>query len=393
MAHAPGRADPGRQLFFRFDAKRASAFRFDLIFSSRYARCQTPTEMDNRIYRHRRSGSRVSSGADRAAVSCPCMPSIARACAGQRQPSARTRKRTKAADNVEFALADVADVASLDTALAGADTIVNAVQFDAYPIENPRRGLTFERIDDGGTVALLEAAKRAQVRYFIYISGAAADENSPQAGFRAKGRAERAIRQSGLTFTIFRPSLVYGPEDKVVNMLATAVRFAPAMPVPGTGQQKLRPVLVDDVAACVALAISGQGANGTFEVGGPDLMTFDDLVRLVMDLTGHRRPIIHIPEGLLRFAGDVAEMLPGALFSLFCVTRGLVLSVADNACDIGPLIAEFGIKLTTFYPRGAGLSGRQIITPPLDCSRISPAAALMPELENLRVQNLGENLQ
>jgi uncharacterized protein YbjT (DUF2867 family) len=266
----------------------------------------------------------------------------------------RARKRTHAADNVEFALADVADAASLDTALAGADTIVNAVQFDGYPIENPRRGLTFERIDYGGTVALLEAAKKAGVRNFIYISGAAADENSSQAGFRAKGRAERAIRQSGLTFTIFRPSLVYGPEDKVVNMLATAIRFAPAMPVPGTGQQKLRPVLVDDVATCVALAISAQGGNGTFEVGGPDLMTFDDLVRLVMDLTGHPRPIIHIPEGLLRFAGDVAEMLPGALFSRDAVA----FMVADNAGDIGPLIAEFGIKLTPARVGLAYLAGK-----------------------------------
>jgi uncharacterized protein YbjT (DUF2867 family) len=261
----------------------------------------------------------------------------------------RARKRTEAGDNVEFALADVSDAASVDTALTGADTIVNSVQFDGYPIENPRRGLTFERIDYGGTVALIEAAKRSGVRNFIYISGVAANENSPQAGFRAKGCAERAIRQSGLAFTIFRPSLVYGPEDKVVNMLATAVRFAPAIPVPGTGQQKLRPVLVDDVATCVALALSAQGRNGTFEVGGPDLMTFDDLVRLVMDLTGHRRPIIHIPEGLLRFAGDIAEMLPGALFS----RDAAGFMVADNSCDIGPLIAEFGIKLT---PARAGLA-------------------------------------
>src|ERR1700747_1710331 len=95
-----------------------------------------------------------------------------------------------------------------------ARAIVDAVQFDGYPIENPRQGLTFERVDYGGAVALVEAAKQAGVAQFIYISGASSDENSEHPGFRAKGRAERAIRESGLTYTIFRPSLVYGPEDK-----------------------------------------------------------------------------------------------------------------------------------------------------------------------------------
>ena len=130
---------------------------------------------------------------------------------------------------VEFVRADIAQPASLKDALAGANTIVDAIQFDGYPVENPRRGLTFERIDYGGAVALVDAAKQAGVEQFIYISGAAADENSAHSGFRAKGRAERAIRESGLTYTIFRPSLVYGPEDKVVNGLARAIRFAPSL--------------------------------------------------------------------------------------------------------------------------------------------------------------------
>ena len=112
---------------------------------------------------------------------------------------------------VEFVRADIGQPTSLKDALQGAGTIVDAIQFDGYPVENPRRGLTFERIDYAGTVVLIDAAKQAGVRQFIYISGAAADENSTHPGFRAKGRAERAIRESGLAYTIFRPSLVYGP--------------------------------------------------------------------------------------------------------------------------------------------------------------------------------------
>ena len=254
----------------------------------------------------------------------------------------RARHKFEAPANVEFVSADVTNRDSLKPALAGASAVVNAVQFDGYPIENPRRGLTFERVDYGGTVALLDAAKNAGVSRFIYISGAAADENSSQSGFRAKGRAERAIRESGLSYTIFRPSLVYGAGDRVMNMLVNALSISPVMPVPGTGQQKVQPVLVDDVAACVALALGGRGRNGAFDVGGPTLMTFDDLIRLVMEITGRHRLIIHVPEAIMRLAGAAAEMLPVALFSRDAAS----FLLADNAGDIKPLVEEFGIKLT-----------------------------------------------
>ncbi|MGA9723872.1 MAG: NAD(P)H-binding protein [Candidatus Binatus sp.] len=243
---------------------------------------------------------------------------------------------------VEFVRADIGEPASLKDALQGANTIVDAIQFDGYPVENPRRGLTFERIDYGGVVTLIDAAKQAGVDQFIYISGAAADENSTHPGFRAKGRAERAVRESGLTWTIFRPSLVYGPEDKVVNGLASALRFAPVFGVPGTGRQKIQPVLVDDLAACVMLAVSGRGRNATYEIGGPDLMTFDEMMRIIMDASAHRRPLFHIPEGVMRGVAGLLEKLPKPLLSRDAVT----FVTADNTCNIKPLIDEFGINLT-----------------------------------------------
>ncbi len=243
---------------------------------------------------------------------------------------------------LEFVRGDIVDRSTLKDSLAGASAIVDAIQFDGYPIENPRRGLTFERIDYGGTVALVAAAKQAGVDQFIYISGAAADENSPHPGFCAKGRAERVIRGSGLTFTIFRPSLVYGPEDKVVNGLARALRYAPVFGVPGTGQQWVQPVLVDDLAACVALALSGRGRNETYDIGGPDLMTFDQMMEVIMDASGHRRLLFHIPETVMRAVGGLLERLPKPLLSRDAVT----FVTADNACDNQLLLKEFGIKLT-----------------------------------------------
>ena len=176
-----------------------------------------------------------------------------------------------------------------------------------------------------------------------------ADEQSRQPGFRAKGRAEHAIRDSGLEFTIFRPALVYGSDDRVTNLLARAIKYAPVFAIPGTGKQVMQPVAVDDLAACVAMAVMGRGRNGTFAIGGPEPMNFDELIQLMMELSGYRRPVVHVPEKLMRVAGMLGEMLPRPVFSRDAVD----FLIADNPCDNGPLIAEFGIRLT---PARVGMS-------------------------------------
>jgi NADH dehydrogenase len=254
-----------------------------------------------------------------------------------------------AGTGAEFVRADVTDAASLEAAMSGVEVAINAAQFDGYPIENARRGLTFERVDYGGTIAMIAAARKTGARRIIYISGAAADEQSRQPGFRAKGRAEHAIRDSGLEFTIFRPALVYGADDRVINLLARAIKFSPVVAIPGTGKQVVQPVLVDDLAACVAMAVKGRGRYATFAVGGPEPMSFEELIRLMMELSGHRRPIVHVPEALMRMAGMLGEMLPRPVFSRDVVD----FLIADNRCDLGPLIAEFGIRLT---PTRAGMA-------------------------------------
>jgi uncharacterized protein YbjT (DUF2867 family) len=283
---------------------------------------------------------------------------IGRAIVRRLGATARVRVLTRNPDAVrarlagtgaDFVRADVTDAASLQAALAGAQVAINAAQFDGYPVENTRRGLTFERVDYGGTVAMIAAGRKTGVARIIYISGAAADEQSGQPGFRAKGHAERALRESGLDFTIFRPSLVYGADDRVTNLLARAIRYAPVFAIPGTGRQVVQPVAVDDLAGCVAMAVMGRGRNATFAIGGPEPMNFNQLIQLMMELSGHRRPVVHVPESLMRFAGMLGEMLPRPVFSRDAVD----FLVADNPCDNAPLLAEFGIRLT---PARVGMS-------------------------------------
>ncbi|MBF6570000.1 MAG: NAD(P)H-binding protein [Candidatus Binataceae bacterium] len=250
--------------------------------------------------------------------------------------------------NVDLFRADVTDPSSLRIPLAGAHAIIDTVQFDGYPVENHRRGLTFERIDFGGTNALLDACDDQRIQRFIYVSGAAADAYSPHPGFRAKGNAERSIRNSGLPFTIFRPSLVYGPGDRVLTMFARILKLSPVFVMPGSGQQKLQPVLVNDLAQCVELALGGRGLNGSFEIGGPDPLTFDALIKLMMEVTKRHRAVVHAPAALMNITGAIAESLPHPIFSRDAATFVL----ADSLCDNSALLAEFGITLT---PASIGL--------------------------------------
>jgi uncharacterized protein YbjT (DUF2867 family) len=254
---------------------------------------------------------------------------------------ARARLESVRAD---FVRADVTDPALLEAAVRGAAVVVNAAQFDGFPVENPRLGLTFERVDHLGCAALVEAAKAAGARHFIYLSGLGADETSNHPAFRAKGLAEAAIKASGLDYTIFRPSVVVGQGDRVVSMLVKALRFAPVMVLPGAGRQRLQPVWVEDVAACVALALTaGEKARArTFEMGGPEQMTLNELVDLIMTITGYRRPVIHAPEPLMRLAGAIGEKLPRPLLSRDAVS----FLMMDSVCDTRPLVEALGIKLT-----------------------------------------------
>ncbi|HLH76072.1 MAG TPA: NAD-dependent epimerase/dehydratase family protein [Candidatus Binataceae bacterium] len=275
---------------------------------------------------------------------------IARRLAALAEPRVRIMSRNPARARqllpdspIEFVAGEVTQPQSLPAAMAGVDCVINAVQFDGYPVEDAARGLTFERIDYGGTLALLESAKAAGTGRFIYISGASADPLSSHPGFRAKGQAERAIGQSGLEFTIFRPSLVFGREDRTVNLFAKALRYSPIFAVPGTGLQRVQPVWIEDVAAAVALALTNPAArNRCFEIGGPQPMSFDDFMRLLMDITGHHRPLFHVPEGLLRMVGRVVEKLPRPVLSADAVT----FLTADHLCDTQPLVAALGVRLT-----------------------------------------------
>lgn len=212
---------------------------------------------------------------------------------------------------VDVRQGDARDAASLTAAATGVDTIISAMQFPNFPVENPRKGYTFMEIDARGNERLVAAGQAAGVRTFVYLSGAGAAAAAPYHWFRAKWQAEEAIRAGGMRYTIIRPSWVYGPGDKSLNRFAALARRLPVMPVIGSGRQRMQPVFLDDVVRVVTGSLDmPAAANQTLEIGGPEVLSMNDVLRVMLEVMGKRRPLVHVPARLPRLAGTLMGLLP-----------------------------------------------------------------------------------
>lgn len=252
--------------------------------------------------------------------------------------------RSRLGDGMEVRRIEIADPGSLVTALAGADALVVAIAFNGYPMENPRRGETFEAVDAAGTERLVAAAVEAGVRHVVYISGAGAAPDAARSWFRAKWRAEEAVRGSGLRYTILRPTWLFGPRDVALNRFLGFARFLPFVPMTGNGRQLLAPVFIDDLGAIVADALGDPAAaDRVFEVGGPETMTMNDVVRTALRVAGRRRFLLHAPESLLKVVAWPLQFLARPP-----LTPDAIVFVNQPATvDTGPLLAALPRRLTT----------------------------------------------
>src|SRR3990170_2397813 len=140
--------------------------------------------------------------------------------------------------SVEARQGDVREPESLRPAFAGVETVINCVQFPNSPIENKRKGWTFEQIDYEGTVHQVAAAKEAGLSRYVYVSGVGAAPDAEQHWFVLKWRAEEAVRNSGITHVIIRPTWVYGPEDAALNRFLSFARRLPFVPTFGDGRKQ-----------------------------------------------------------------------------------------------------------------------------------------------------------
>ena len=194
---------------------------------------------------------------------------------------------------------------SVARAVAGAEVVVNLVG-----ILFERKPGDFARIHAEGAGRVARLAAAAGVRRLVHISAIGADADSESLYARTKAEGEAAVRAAFPAATILRPSVVFGPEDQFLNRFAGLAALLPVMPVVA-GETKFQPVHVGDVADAVMAAITRDDAPGrTYELGGPRAMSMRQVLEFVLEHTHRRRPLVPMPEGLVRLQARLGEMLP-----------------------------------------------------------------------------------
>ena len=254
-----------------------------------------------------------------------------------------TRAKHVPGPDVEYREGDVTRPESLAAAMLGVESVVGCQQFPNSPIENSGKGYTFEKVDAEGTENLIRAAKAAGVKRYVYLRGAGAAPEGPHR-FRAKWRAETAVRESGLTYTILRPSWVYGPEDRSLNRFLGMSRFLPFVPLIGKAdKQRMQPVFIDDVGRAVAGSLeSSAAADQIFELGGPDVMSMTEVVRTALQVAGRKRLLISSPEPVMKLVAFVLQLAPGRPLT----PKAVDFITGDALGDPATIQRALGLRLT-----------------------------------------------
>lgn len=233
---------------------------------------------------------------------------------------------------VQIPQVNVRDAAALADAIRGADAVINLVG-----ILHETRLTSFTDIHVGLTEAAIEACRRTGIKRLIQMSALNADPGAPSAYLRSKGEAEARVAASGLDWTLFQPSVIFGPEDRFLNLFAALAKFLPVIYLAGA-EARFQPVHVGDVAAAMTTALDEDSTIGQrYPLCGPKVYTLRELVAYASAQAGYRRLIVGLPESLAKAQAWVMEHLPGKL-----LTRDNLLSMrVDSVCNC-PFPAVFG---------------------------------------------------
>lgn len=245
---------------------------------------------------------------------------------------------------LELRVGDVRDESALASALEGASAVVHLA---AIAIE--RGGDDYESTNTDATQLLVRQAARAGATRFIYMSQNGASSSSPYAFLRSKGLAEDAVRASGLRWTALKPSVIFGPEDAFVNVLARMIRLTPLVfPLPGGGSARFQPVAVDDVARCVGICLERDDTIGSvYSLGGSAELTLREMTERILAAMDTRRALVPVPIATLRpLVALMQRVLPKPP-----VTTGLLdLLSLDNVVPENDLERAFAITPVPFAP-------------------------------------------
>jgi uncharacterized protein YbjT (DUF2867 family) len=208
-----------------------------------------------------------------------------------------------------------------------------------------RTGTTFDHAHRVATERVAQACRDLGIHRLVHMSALGARKDAAAAYHASKWQAEQLVRASGLSWTIFRPSLIFGPGDGFSNVIAPAMRRMPLFPVFGDGNYLVQPVAVEEVAHCLVAALDLNGTVGeTYALGGPEALTFNEVLRRTAAAIGIRRALVHIPLGLAKFLISVIQHLPGAP-----ITRDqFTMLLEGSTCDTSASSVAFGVPVKRY---------------------------------------------
>lgn len=267
---------------------------------------------------------------------------------------AHQREKAKALillPTVDVVDANVHDPQTLAREFGGMDVVINLVGV----LHGGSGERSFEQAHVGLTRKITEACGRAGVRRYLHMSALGANVTGPSEYLRTKGTAEAVVRASGLDWTIFRPSVIFGRDDRFLNMFARLQQILPVIFL-AKPQARFQPVFVEDVATAMTRSIEDANALGRiYELCGPRVYTLRELVAYVGSLTGHDRPIVGLGDGLSYLQALALEFLPGRLMSRDNIRSMQVDNVSAEAFPFGiqpaSLEAEAPLWLAAAAPR------------------------------------------
>jgi len=241
---------------------------------------------------------------------------------------------------VKLVAADIHDKESLKDALKGIDVIYHLVGIIAET-----KYLTFEKTVVQGTANLIEACVHNNVGKIIYLSALGTSENAKTNYHQAKWKAEEIIRNSKMEYVILRPSTIFGPEDKFINMLANMIRKFHLVPIIGNGNYSLQPIFIDDLIKILISSLENSAAsNRVVEIGGPEKLQFKAIIAVLKKILKKRSMIVYIPVCLARLGAYILERLikPSPL-----TIDQIDMLLAGNICHDNELYDLFDIRLTS----------------------------------------------
>lgn len=247
---------------------------------------------------------------------------------------------------------DITDAASLNGLICHGDFIVHLVGIIEEKGES-----TFQRVHVDGTRNLVSEAIRAGAAHFFYQSALGADRDSWSAYQRTKAEAEELVSRCGIPYTIFRPSLIVGPWDGFTLKILDLLKLSPVIPIPGSGSAKFQPVYIADWLSCIGKVIDAPERYGaTYEIGGPEHLTYRQIVETLAQASGLSRPSFPIPMGLMKFGASLLEkMLPSPPVT----SDQLRLLEQDNITDLQAVERHFGFRPKTFGDAVREFAGKQ----------------------------------